>query len=99
MSFTNLAWRNNFNLKTFPRISVRQIHPFLLPGAGNNNEGYLEIETDQDPEHSTELRELIRMYLRPIPEHRASVTELLAKINLARKALSEYAKTIQGPKQ
>ncbi len=70
------------------------MHHFLLRGSGNNNAGIPEIRTSRDPEYSVELRELVRMCLRPVPASRPGIPELLRRINLARKALRKYSHTI-----
>ena len=74
----------------FELITLHSVDHFLLPGAGNNNEGVAEIRSSRDPEYTNELREIVRMCLRPFPKDRPNTEELVTRLKEYRDVLKGY---------
>ena len=76
-------------------VTLHPVYHRLLPGTGS--EGIPEIQTTRKPDFSPNLRGLVRECLRPLPNRRPTISELLKRINFCREGIRKYFEPIRGP--
>ena len=81
-----------YELLTHDRATSR----FFRAKKGAGGEAIGPITTNKDPEYSSELRDLIRLCLRPQPQDRIKVAEVQLRITIARRKLEADGLKLRG---
>ena len=82
----------------FELLTLHKVHGFLLKPQGNivDEEGIHPIQTNRNPQYSSQLSKLIQDCLKPLPKDRPSVLELRAKISAHRDAIINLVRERQA---